>query len=183
MFHGGGAVINFSQLPEWFNRNLWVKQVMQSGLKGKYVMAINEDGWITKIKSLDINLPVKLSIEFRKYFKQSYELYESRFDPEFILEAHHHSLRHPSELPYLYHYASNSISQLTDWYDIHYVTRGSATLYHDNDAIARKTLSAPNDERVVIFEVTPDSGWSKPLQWNPKAMPSLSLLFGGESHD
>jgi len=175
-------VINFSQLPEWFNRNLWVKQVMQSGLKGKYVMAIDENGWITKIKSLDIDLPVKLSIDFKRIFQKEYSL-RKEFDMDLrsiIMNTHYESINYIDNLPYLYRYYR---SQLANWYDNHYLAERSISIYHDNDAIARKTLSAQDDEKVVIFEITPNSGWSKPLQWNPKAMPSFSLLFGGESHD
>ena len=175
-------MINFSQLPEWFNRNVWVKQVMQSGLKGKYVMAIDENGWITEIKSLDIDLPVELSIDFKRIFQKEYlpvELFDGDLK-SIIMNAHYESINYIDNLPYLYHYYR---SQLANWYDNHYLSGRSISIYHDNDAIARKTLSARDDEKVVIFEITPNSGWSKPLQWNPKALGSLSFLFGGESHD
>lgn len=155
---------------------------MQSGLKGKYVMVISEEGWITQIKSLDISLPVKLSINFRTNFRKEYSLTQA-FDMDLrsiIINAHYESIVEPSNLPYLYHYYR---SQLANWYDNHYLAEQSISIYHDNDAIARKTLSAQDDERVVIFEITPTSGWSKPLQWNPEAWGSLSVLFGGESHD
>lgn len=93
-------MINFSQLPEWFNKNLWVKQVMQSGLQGKYVMKISEEGWITQIKSLDMDLPVDLSITFRDAFRKAYLLSEDiegkgKADlPAIIWEAHYLSLIH-----------------------------------------------------------------------------------------
>lgn len=159
---------------------------MQSGLKGKYVMAISEEGWITKIKSLSINLPVDLSIDFRRVFKRDYvqiQEFEGSIDSlslaKIIWTAHYEAISERDNLHHLYHYYQ---SPLSDWYDVYYdVNR--VTIYHDNDAIARQTMSADKDERVVIFEVDPLPGWSRPLQWDPDAWGSLSVLFGGESHD
>jgi len=179
-------VINFSELPKWFNKRLWVKQVMQSGLKGKYVMKISEKGWITQIKSLDINLPVELSRDFRDVFREGYlqtqELEE--INPESLAKiiwmGHYDAISNRDHLHYLYHYYQ---SQLSDWYDRYYGS-DRFTIYHDNDAIARQTMSASEDERVVIFEINPLPGWSISIpQWDPTSWGSLSILFGGESHD
>jgi len=179
-------VINFSELPEWFNRRLWVKQVMQSGLKGKYVMVISEKGWITQIKSLDISLPVDLSRDFRDAFRRDYlqtqELEEinSKSLANIIWTGHYEAISDRNDLHHLYHYYQ---SQLSDWYDMYY-DANRFTIYHDNDAIARQTMSANEDERVVIFEINPLPGWSISIpRWDPTSWGSLSVLFGGETHD
>ena len=180
-------MINFSELPEWFNRQLWIKQVMQSGLQGKYVMKINEDGWITEIKSLTIPLPVDLSITFRDVFRKAYLLSEDiegkgKADlPAIIWQAHYEAISDRDNLHHLYHYYQ---FKLSDWYDFFADNFSTyTTIYHDNDAIARNTLSASEDERVVIFELSLSSGWTKPLRWDPTSWGSLGILFGGESHD
>ena len=179
-------MINFSELPKWFNKRLWVKQVMQSGLKGKYVMKISEKGWITQIKSLDINLPVELSRDFRDVFREGYlqtqELEEinSKSLANIIWTGHYEAISDRNDLHHLYHYYQ---SQLSDWYDMYY-DANRFTIYHDNDAIARQTMSANEDERVVIFEINPLPGWSISIpRWDPTSWGSLSILFGGESHD
>jgi hypothetical protein len=180
-------VINFSQLPEWFNRNLWVKQVMQSGLKGKYVMVISEEGWITKIKSLDIDLPVDLSIDFRRVFKRDYvqtQEFEGSIGSlglaKIIWTGHYEAISNRDNLHHLYHYYQSALS---DWYDVYY-DPNRFTIYHDNDAIARQTMSADKDQRVVIFEINPLPGWSISIpRWDPTSWGSLSVLFGGETHD
>ena len=179
LFHGSDFLINFSQLPKWFNRNLWVKQVMQSGLKGKYVIVIKE-GWITKIKSLDIDLPIYLSIDYKNTFRNEYEDVQELGEinskslaniiwRSFALELVFGTINNSDNFPYLHHYY---LTKLSDWYNYYYKSL-CVTIYHDNDAIARQTMSASKDERVVIYEVSPTPGWSKPLQWNPK----------GESYD
>ena len=182
-------MINFSQLPEWFNRRLWVKQVMQSGLKGKYVMVISEKGWITQIKSLDIDLPVDLSRDFRDAFRRDYLLtqelegsIDSKSLAKIIWTGHYEAISDRNNLHHLYHYYQ---SQLSDWYDKYY-RLDRITIYHDNDAIARQTMSASEDERVVIFEIDPLPGWSLSLsipRWDPTSWGSLGILFGGESLD
>lgn len=162
---------------------------MQSGLKGKYAMVISEKGWITQIKSLDMDLPVDLSRDFRDAFRRDYLLtqelegsIDSKSLAKIIWTGHYEAISDRDQLHHLYHYWQ---SPLSDWYDVYY-DPDRFTIYHDNDAIARQTMSAPDDERVVIFEVSPyteGSGWSKPLAWDPDAWGSLSVLFGGENHD
>lgn len=159
---------------------------MQSGLKGKYAMVISEEGWITQIKSLDISLPVDLSRDFRDAFRRDYlltqELEEinSNSLAKIIWTGHYEAISDRNNLHRLYHYYQ---SQLSDWYDRYY-DADRFTIYHDNDAIARQTMSAKEDERVVIFEINPLPGWSISIpRWDPTSWGSLSVLFGGESHD
>lgn len=49
---GRGRMINYSQLPEWMNSNIWMEKIMLSGLEGTYSMVVDNKGYITDTRLL-----------------------------------------------------------------------------------------------------------------------------------
>lgn len=45
-------MINFTQLPEWMDRNIWRDKLMLSGLEGTYSMVVDKEGYITDTRIL-----------------------------------------------------------------------------------------------------------------------------------
>ena len=45
-------MINFTKLPEWMDRNIWMEKIMLSGLEGTYSMVVDKEGYITDTRLL-----------------------------------------------------------------------------------------------------------------------------------
>ena len=78
---GCGLMINFDQLPEWMDRNIWMDKIMLSGLDGTYSMVVDRQGYITDTRLLTDykgnNLPKGTgwlpTNRFRKQFRKLWE--------------------------------------------------------------------------------------------------------------
>jgi len=74
-------MINYSQLPEWMNSNIWMEKIMLSGLEGTYSMVVDNKGYITDTRLLTDykgnNLPKGTgwfpTSRFRRQFRKQWE--------------------------------------------------------------------------------------------------------------
>ena len=195
-------MINFTKLPEWMDRNIWMDKIMLSGLEGTYAMIVDKEGYITDTRLLTDyegnNLPEgTLWLPTSRFRSQFRELWS-----DFSMDSYMHqqvieeSVR--LELANIIKLANRFIIGEEDvWIKnnqavpIGFRTFDHPYLYHyslSRRQVIELTKSITvsiyhiynlSDNKVkIIFNVTDPTHVLNQPKWNPRAQMPFSVLFG-----
>ena len=195
-------MINFTQLPEWMDDNIWMDKIMLSGLEGTYAMIVDKEGYITDTRLLTDyegnNLPEgTLWLPTSRFRSQFRELWG-----DFSMDSYMHqqvieeSVR--LELANIIKLANRFIIGEEDvWIKnnqavpIGFRTFDHPYLYHyslsrrqvreliDSITVSIYHIYNLSDNKVkIIFNVTDLWMSLKRPEWNPRAQMPFSVLFG-----
>ena len=190
-------MINFTQLPEWMDLNIWMDKIMLSGLEGTYSMVVDKEGYITDTRILTDyegnNLPEGTlwlpTGQFRTQFRHHWEdfcmeLYVSNKLPDKIATATR------SELANIIKLANSLVlptppDDLIDGMDHPYLYHYKLNKYWEikelsvNITVSIYHIYDEKDDKVkIIFNVTDIHHAMRLPEWNPKAKIPFSVLFG-----
>ena len=195
-------MINFTQLPDWIDDNIWMDKIMLSGLEGTYAMIVDKEGYITDTRLLTDyegnNLPEgTLWLPTSRFRSQFRELWS-----DFSMDSYMHLAgmqKHQSqtrlELANIIKLANRFIIVDEDvWiknnqaddrtfdhpYLYHYsLSRRQVIELTKSITVSIYHIYNLSDNKVkIIFNVTDLWMSLKRPEWNPRAQMPFSVLFG-----
>ena len=197
-------MINFTQLPDWMDDNIWMHKIMLSGLEGTYAMVVDKEGYITDTRLLTDyegnNLPEgTLWLPTSRFRSQFRELWGD-FSMDSYMNNHDESFGDDQttrrELANIIKLANRFIIGEEDvWiknnqadddrtfdhpYLYHYsLSRRQVRELTDSITVSIYHIHDLKDNKFkIIFNVTDLWISLKRPEWNPRAQTPFSVLFG-----